>query len=259
MAFSSGWVRAAACVVPLLVSAHAVAADLPTKKAPPELAPVAPVQPLNFFVRLGVVYAINTASSTIDFTPQPGAPQIQMPGAGATIGNVGTIGVELGYFVTPNISIDIAAGLPQWAHDSITNVPLAVTVGTGGALTSGTILAKVMPSAIPLTINYHFMDWGAFQPYVGAGLAPVFSFQTHDAFATGVNVQPTVGAVLDVGTDVMFDRHWGVNVDVKKLFANITTTNSSNILTRGTPFQLPGKQTTNFQPWILSTAVTYRF
>jgi len=259
MASSSTGLKLAAFGFAAALAAPAVAADLPTKKEPPALAPVAPVQPLNFFVRLGVVYAINTTSSTIDFTPRLGAPQIQMPGAGATIGNVGTIGVEVGYFVTPNISIDIAAGLPQWAHDSITNVPLAVTVGTGGALTSGTILAKVMPTAIPLTINYHFMDWGAFQPYVGAGLAPVFSFQTHDAFATGVSVQPTVGAVLDVGTDVMFDRHWGVNFDVKKLFASITTTNSSNVLTRGTPFLLPGKQTTSFQPWVLSTAVTYRF
>ena len=259
MAFSSLVLKAAAFALPLAFAAQAVAADLPTKKEPPALAPVAPVQPLNFFIRLGAVYAINTSSSSIYFTPVPGAPQIQMQGAGATIGNVGTIGVELGYFVTPNISIDIAAGLPQWAHDNITNVPPTVTLATRGLLSSGTILAKVMPSAIPVTVDYHFMDWGAFQPYVGAGLAPVFSFQTHDAFATGVSVEPTIGAVLDAGADVMFDRHWGVNFDVKKIFASVTTTNSSNILTRGTPFQLPGKQTTNFQPWILSTAVTYRF
>ena len=218
-----------------------------------------PIQPLGFFVRLGVVYAINTSASTIDFTPAPGAPLTRMPGAGAKIGNVGTLGVEVGYFVTQNISLDVAGGLPQWAHDDITNVPAAVTAATGGALTSGTTLSKVMPSAIPVTLNYHFMGWGAFQPYVGAGFAPVFSFNTHDRFATGVSVQPTVGAVLVAGADVMIDRHWGVTFNVKKLFASVTATNSSNVVGAAIGAPLPGKQTISFQPWILSTGVTYRF
>jgi len=240
------------------LAAPAFAADLPTMKAPPAPA-IEPIQPLGFFVRLGVIYAINTSTSNIYFTPAPGAPVTQMPGAGAKIGNVGTVGVEVGYFVTQNISLDVSGGLPQWAHDDITNVPATVTVGTRGALTSGTTLAKVMPSAIPVTLNYHFMGWGAFQPYVGAGFAPVFSFNTRDHFATGVTVNPTVGAVLVAGADVMIDRHWGVTFNVKKIFASVTSPNASNIVGAAIGAQLPGKQVTNFQPWVLSTGVTYRF
>ena len=68
------------------------------------------------------------------------------------------------------------------------------------------------------------MNFGAFQPYVGAGFAPLFSARTHDGFVTGVSVQPTVGAVLAAGADVMIDRHWGVNFNVKKIFASVTST-----------------------------------
>ena len=42
-----------------------------------------------------------------------------------------------------------------------------------------------MPAFFPVTLLYHFNQFGAFQPYLGAGFAPVFSFQRDD-FNTGV-------------------------------------------------------------------------
>ena len=49
---------------------------------------------------------------------------------------------------------------------------------------------------------YHFTQSGAFQPYLGGGLAAVFSFAKSDAFDTGVDVHPTAGLILQGGADV---------------------------------------------------------
>ncbi len=111
-----------------------------------------------------------------------------------------------------------------------------------------------MPAFIPVTALYHFNQFGAFQPYIGAGFAPVFALATRDEFDTGVTIDPTIGLVLQGGADVMIDQHWGWTFDVKKLFADATS-HSTGIA--GTP--VVGEQKTTFQPWVLSTGVTYRF
>ena len=240
----------------------AAAADLPTTKSPPPPAPapvVATVTP-GFFVKAGFLYAINNSSSKLysqDLLGLGTGPQFQIPGVGATIGNVATLGVEAGYFVTPNISIDIAAGIPVWANDkSKGSPPLGAPPTYLGLPANGTTLAKIMPSFVPVTVLYHFNQFGAFQPYVGAGAAAVFSFRTKDEFNTGVKVDPNIGFVLQAGADYMLDQHWGVTFDVKKVFAEVTSHATGDV---GVPFPLAGTQKTYFQPWVLSTGVTYRF
>ncbi len=255
-----------------LAATAAVAADLPVKKAPPAPAPapvVATVTP-SFFVKAGLLYAINQSSSKLYSQPAPGSPEQQVAGVGATVGNVATLGVEAGYFVTPNISIDIAAGIPMWASDKTKGTPGSPFIfpyPPGYPLPpSGTTLAKIMPSFVPLTAVYHFTQFGAFQPYLGAGVAAVFSFQTKDEFNTGVTVDPTIGLVLQGGADVMIDQHWGWTFDVKKLFADATShATGDNLNVLGFPYTLGGEipvtatQKTYFQPWVLSTGLTYRW
>jgi outer membrane protein len=257
----------------------AVAADFPTKKAPIP-APVATPAPVvgsvlsGFFVKAGFLYAINQTSAKLYSQPAPipGLAQERVNGVGATVDNVATLGVEAGYFVTPNVSIDIAAGLPMWAKDKTKGTPtcpfdlLCTVPATGLPLPpNGTVLAKIQPSFVPVTVNYHFKQFGAFQPYVGAGVAAVFSFQTKDAFNTGVKVNPAVGLVLQGGADYMLDEHWGVTFDVKKVFAHVTShATGDNLATLGgsypaIPLAVTATQKTYFQPWVLSTGVTYHF
>ena len=246
--------RAAAAAAVALAVTAAAAADYPTKKAPPPApAPVvvAPVTP-GFFVKAGFLYAINQSSSKL----YAGGSQIL--GVGATFSNVATLGLEAGYYVTPNVSIDVSAGVPMWVTDK-----------TKGAMTAplpvpdGTLIAKIMPAFVPVTALYHFNQFGAFQPYLGAGVAPVFALAHRDAFNTGVTVDPTVGLVLQAGADVMIDQHWGWTVDVKKLFAEVTShatgDNLSVISLPGGIIPIAGEQKTIFQPWILSTGLTYRW
>ena len=244
------------------LSAGAYAADLPTAKPAPVFVAPAPAQ-LGFFVKLGLLYAVNSSKSKLySQSPllPPTSPQFLIPGVGANVANVFTLGFEAGYFVTQNISIDIAGGVPMYAavrtKGAFRVAPLPVPVP------DGTRLATVMPSFVPFTALYHFTQFGQFQPYLGAGIAPVFSFTQKSGFNTGVTVDPTIGLVLQSGVDVMFDRHWGLSLDVKKLFARTTThatgDNLAVIGLAGNP-QLAGTLKTNFQPWVVSTGVTYRF
>jgi outer membrane protein len=252
----------------------AAAADYPTQKAPPPApAPVVASIPSGFFVKAGFLYAINQSSSKLYSQPALGYPQQLLDGVNATVGNVATLGVEAGYYVTPNVSLDISAGVPVWARVKTKGsascpfvlAPTACPAVVGPVPPGGTTLSKIMPSFVPLTVLYHFTQLGAFQPYIGGGVAAVFSFQTKDDFNTGVKVNPTVGLVLQGGADVMIDQHWGWTFDVRKLFADATShSTGDNLAVLGgiyPPVAVAnsGTQKTTFQPWVLSTGVTYRF
>jgi outer membrane protein len=256
-----GWLlRGAVAAAVALAVAAAAAADYPTEKSPPAPAPVvvAPIAP-GFFVKAGFLYGINQTSSKLYSQGFPGGasagPQVLIPGVGTTVSNVATLGFEAGYFVTPSLSVDVSAGVPVWATDKTKGTPL------GFPLPSGTTLAKIMPSFVPVTALYHFTQFGAFQPYIGGGLAAVFSLATRDAFDTSVTVKPAIGLVLQGGADVMIDQHWGWSLDVRKLFAHVTAdATGENFAQFGLPqFPMANSQKAYFQPWVLSTGVTYRF
>jgi outer membrane protein W len=64
------------------------------------------------------------------------------------------------------------------------------------------------------------------------------------------------------GAGIMLDRHRGWSFDVKKLFANREAHSAGdNVAFLGVPLTaaLAGTLKTNFQPWVLSTGVDYRF
>ncbi len=183
--------------------------------------PSAPPPPIDyyqpFFVKVGFTYALNTSRSQL-WAQNPIAMSYAnfatFPlGVGATIGDLPTIGFEGGVFVTRNVSLDVSFGIPYY-----------VDVKTKGydpqnpILTKGTVLSQIMPSFVPVTALYHFDNFGAFRPYLGAGLAPSFSFSNKNAFTTGVHVGSAVGPVLQAGFDYMMTPNWGLNADVKKAF-----------------------------------------
>jgi outer membrane protein len=259
---SFAWLfRGAVVAVAALAVTAAAAADYPTKKKAPlaSVVVVAPVTP-GFFVKAGFLYAINQTSSKLysQLLPIPGSSELPV-GAGATISNIATLGFEAGYYLRPDLSIDVSAGFPMWATDKSKGNPAPPF----GAPPNGTLLSKLMPAFVPVTLLYHFNQFGAFQPYIGAGFAPVFSLAHRDEFNTGVTIDPTIGLVLQGGADVMLDQHWGVTFDVKKLFADATShATGDNLAVIGGPaviYPVTGTQKTTFQPWILSTGVTYRF
>ena len=180
-------------------------------------------------------------------------PQVSLVGRGATYSSVFTASFQAGYFFTPNWSLEVSSGVPLWLTIKITGFSATPPF-------SGTVLGKLLPGAVPMTAVYHFTQFGALQPYLGGGIVPSFEFAVQDGFNTGGYFKPTVGLVAQAGSDYMFNRNWGVFLDVKKLF--IWSTGTSTGFDLGPPIgTIPGASTikTTFQPWLFSTGVTYRF
>ncbi len=146
---------------------------------------------------------------------------------------------DVSYFFTKNIAAELVLTWPQQVN---------ITAGPGN-----TNVGKV--SALPpsLLAQYHFTDLGAFKPYVGAGVNyTIFgNRQNFPALGNGVQVsQSSFGVVGQIGADYMFDKNWGMNIDLK--YATMSTTVTT--VDGGTSL---GKLTLN--PWMPAVGVTYKF
>jgi outer membrane protein len=148
--------------------------------------------------------------------------------------------LDVSYFFTKNIAAELVLTWPQQVN---------ITYGPGNA-NAGKITA-LPPS---LLAQYHFTDLGAFKPYVGAGINyTIFgNRQNFPALGNQVQVdQSSVGFVGQVGMDYMFDKNWGMNVDLKY------ATMSTNVTGSGGLAGASGKLTLN--PWMPAVGVTYKF
>lgn len=164
----------------------------------------------------------------------------QIPGSGLGYSDTVIPELDISYFFTDNIAAELILGTTR-----------ASIFGTDTAAGLGTV-GKVWILPPTLTLQYHFTDFGAFKPYVGAGLNyTVFYNQKSAGALSNIDVKNTFSGALQVGFDYMFDEHWGVNFDVKKLFLEPEWTGVSG----GTA--LSGKAKLN--PWLIGTGVTYRF
>ena len=142
---------------------------------------------------------------------------------------------DVSYFFTKNIAAELVLTYPQ-----------TVQIDVGGDKL-GTI--KALPPS--LVLQYHFTDFGAFKPYVGAGVNYTI-FTSRNNLGNGAYSvdNSSFGAVGQVGMDYMFDKNWGLNVDLKyaTMSTNVTTTSTG---ANG------GKLTLN--PWMPAVGVTYKF
>jgi outer membrane protein len=221
-------------------SVAAQAADLPSAKEPLAPAPVIDTF-LPFFVKGGFTYAINDSRSKLYAM---GADT----GLNATISDVATFGYEFGWFVTKNISINVSGGIPLNATDK--------TKGSIPFLASGTNLTTLLPGLVPVTVVYHLDNFGAFQPYAGVGVAPGFSFDNKNALLSNVKVSGAANTIVKFGFDYMLTQHWGVSFDVTKAFAYLE---GRGVVNSGVYQGATVVQHAHFEPWLLSTAIVYRF
>ena len=149
---------------------------------------------------------------------------------------------DVSYFFTKNIAAELVLTYPQKV-----NIVSSAAPGTTGSITA------LPPS---LVLQYHFTDLGALKPYIGAGVNyTIFGNRSNfPPLGNALTVSNTsFGAVGQVGADYMFDKNWGVNVDIKYITmgTNINPANSS-----GSSGSL-GKLTLN--PWTPGVGVTYKF
>jgi outer membrane protein len=101
-----------------------------------------------------------------------------------------------------------------------------------------------------LTLQYHFDQFGAFKPYVGAGVQYIhfFSEGTSD-LGTKIELDDAFGFTLQAGFDVSIGGGWYLNADVKKTFIDTDASWGSSGVTAEV----------DIDPWIYSLGVGYRF
>ena len=113
--------------------------------------------------------------------------------------------VDISYFVTPNVALELILTYPQ-KHDIRSN---GANIGT----------LKHLPPV--LSVQYHFTGLPA-RPYLGAGLNYTHFSSVSFAPAVVTALHPTieknsVGLALQAGVDVPMGGGWLFNVDVKKV------------------------------------------
>ena len=209
-----------------LAAGSASAADL----LPVEAAPAVVEAPGPWQIRLRALGVITENSGHVD----------GIPGSDLTYSDTVVPELDISYYFTDTIAAELVLGT------TYANVHADGTVAGLGKVGKAWLLPPT------LTLQYHVTDFGAFKPYVGAGVNYTLFYGQSDAGPfTDMNIENTFGGALQVGFDYMLDSHWGVNLDVKKLFLEPDWTASLG------DTKLSGKAKLN--PWLIGTGLTYRF
>lgn len=123
------------------------------------------------------------------------------------------IGLNIAYFLTDNINIEVLAATP-FTHD--------VDFSVADPLGTGTKLGEVTHLPPSVTANYYFLDASsAFQPYVGAGVNFTIFFDEEFTSANkaaglaDLELDNSFGLTAQLGADYKIDDKWHVNASVR--------------------------------------------
>jgi len=142
--------------------------------------------------------------------------------------------VDFTYFITEHIAAELIAATAK--HN--------IKHSSAGDLGDAWILPPT------LTLQYHFTPDNAFSPYVGAGInySYFYAEDANSAF-TDLEVDGGFGTALQVGTDYWLNDHWGLNIDVKKIFLNIDGKLNNGAV----------RADIDLDPWVIGAGAAYRF
>ena len=221
--------RAALAAATLLAgSGAAFAADMaPVSEAPVAAETISAKSPWQ--VRLRGLGVITRDSGFVD----------GIAGSGLSFSDTAIPELDFSYYFTDNIAAELILGTTY-----------AKVSGEGSIDGLGEV-GKTWLLPPTLTLQYHFTDFGAFKPYVGAGVHYTMFYHHKGINASSLDVKNSFGAALQVGFDYMIDDHWGANVDVKKIFLRPDW--------EGTLGTTPISGKANLDPWLVGAGVTYRF
>ena len=197
-------------------------------------APAQAQEASRWFVHLGPALVSPDEDARMTAGGQP------VPGANVSIDSRWTVAGEIGYFLTPNIAIALAAGYPPTFK--VETAGTMAGMGTAGEMTGG-------PAG--LLLQYHFNSEGRIKPYVGAGASFLVVFGTKDGLMTDLKAKSAVGTALQAGVDIMLDDRMGMFVDVKKAWVGTVAT--------GDMGPAPVRAKVDVNPLVTNVGLTYRF
>lgn len=186
--------------------------------------------------------------------PDDSASNIVVGGAdlGVSLGvdNNTQLGLNVAYFVTDNINVEVLAATP-FTHD--------VNFSVEDPLGTGTKLGEVTHLPPTVSVNYYFNDpSSAFQPYAGVGVNYTIFFDekftdaNKGAGLQDLSLDNSFGLAAQLGMDYMIDKKWHVNASVR--WIDIDTEASFNLSgTEGSVKDI------TIDPWVYTVSVGYTF
>lgn len=291
-------------VAPVVAPTSALA-GLPNTKAPPPV--VEPFHPFQVRLKMGGVIPTDGTAYITDRgngTYLGGAVSNAVTGYNFPVTALNAAGWSNGpgtqwLGTTTHISssvvpmIDVAYYLTRnWAIEAICCVTPHHVTGVGSIQGASVIKTWVFPPS--LMLQYHFTNFGAFQPYLGVGVNftsylgtrpgnQTAAFQALNpqinstlaavggrglgpatvwGTATAASITPSWGVVGQAGADYMFNDRWGVNVDVKYIMmepnAHVWLVANTTPVNVG-PATVPVNLAVKINPLVISGGLTYRF
>jgi len=260
---------------------------LPSIKGPPPPAFIDTYQPFQVRLKVAGVIPLNGHGTVYDMGA---ANPILGAAFGGTVGSLsgltGPNGVIAGASTNTSSSIipmlDVAYYLTKnWAIEAICCVAPHHIQGTG-TISSDFARAWLFPPSV--MAQYHFTNFGAFQPYLGVGVnfttfwgtrvnndtwgipfvpgAPLGGLAALSSFQWAT-VAPSWGPVGQIGFDYMFNEHWGVNLDFKYIGLHPMVHSTVNSFVAQAPaigaVFVPVKVSLPINPIVISAGLTYRF
>lgn len=171
-------------------------------------------------------------------------------GVDLTIDNNTQLGLNIAYFLTDRVNVEVLAATP-FSHD--------VNFGVVDPLGTGNQLGEVTHLPPTVTVNYYFNDPSShFQPYVGAGLNYTFIYDEEftsansDAGLSNLKLDNSFGIAAQIGADYKLNDKWLLNGSIR--WIDIDTEAS---------FELNGAagsvNNIEIDPWVYTLSVGYRF
>jgi len=120
-----------------------------------------------------------------------------------------SFGFTITYMATDNIGVELLAAWP-FKHD----INLSASIdGVSGSLK----IAETEHLPPTISLQYHFLPDGMFNPYIGAGVNwTMFSSEEIDPLlADGLSLDDSFGLAGQIGADVRLGDKWLVNFDVR--------------------------------------------
>ncbi len=149
--------------------------------------------------------------------------------------------LDISYFFTDHIATELVL--------LISNHDVDAKLAGVGKVDLGEV--NLLPPT--LLLQYHFRPHQTFRPYAGAGVnyTVFWNENAPGGAVTGIDYDNSVGYALQAGFDYGLDKHWMLNVDVKRYWLD-TDVNVSSALG-------PLSADVDLDPWTLSLGVGYRF
>jgi len=153
----------------------------------------------DWFVKIGGTYVIPNSAGNLPI------PRLNPP---VTVGNAFTGSVEAGRFLNDRFSLSLTIGIPP-THD---------------VMVAGTKVGTVTLGAAALDAQFHLINNGPFDLYVGGGIA--YNAYFSNTVPNVTSVDSGFAPVLQVGAEYKVSDTWGVFIDAKKEFFTTTVHHS---------------------------------